>query len=104
MSDAIAVPSQHPWGGLWFMWSHDLQVHVHSSSLYIVLAIATVSATGQNFAPVCFYGDPYHRQTSMIWDQAATFTYDNCILPMICIKDMNELLYDMDKNSSNINL
>jgi hypothetical protein len=104
MSDTIAVPSRRPSGGLWIMWSDDLQVHVHSSSFYIILAIATISANGQIFALVCFYGDPYHCQTSMIWDQAATFPYDNCIMPMICIKDMNKLLYDIDKNSSNVNL
>ena len=29
--------------------------------------------------------------------------YDNSSLPMLCIGDMNDILYDMDKNSPNIN-
>jgi hypothetical protein len=39
----------------------------------------------------------------MIWDQVADFVYDNCNMPILCIGDMNEILYDMDKNSPNIN-
>jgi endonuclease/exonuclease/phosphatase family metal-dependent hydrolase len=33
----------------------------------------------------------------------ADFVNVNSNLPMLCIGDMNELLYDTDKNSSNIN-
>jgi endonuclease/exonuclease/phosphatase family metal-dependent hydrolase len=33
----------------------------------------------------------------------AAFVYDNSSQPMLCMGDMNDLLYDMDKNSPNIN-
>ena len=55
------------------------------------------------FGLVCIYGDPYHHNTSKIWDQVASFVYDNATMPIMCIGDMNELLYNMDKNSVNIN-
>lgn len=60
-------------------------------------------STNQKFGLVCIYGDPYHRQTSDIWNMIADFVYDNPSLPMVCIGDMNNILYDMDKSSSNIN-
>jgi hypothetical protein len=49
------------------------------------------------------YGDPYHRQTNQIWNEVADFVYDNSTLPMLCVGDMNDLLYDVDKNSPNVN-
>jgi hypothetical protein len=33
----------------------------------------------------------------------ADFVYDNSKLPKLCLGDMNDLLYDMDKRSPNIN-
>jgi endonuclease/exonuclease/phosphatase family metal-dependent hydrolase len=33
----------------------------------------------------------------------ASFVYDNSSIPMLCMGDMNEILYDMDKNSPNKN-
>jgi hypothetical protein len=62
-----------------------------------------VNSTNHKFGLVCIYGDPYHRQTNMIWDQVAAFVYDNCNMPMLCIGDMNELLYDMDTDSPYVN-
>jgi hypothetical protein len=38
-----------------------------------------------------------------MWNTVAAFVYDNPNLPMVCIGDMNDLLYDMDKSSPNIN-
>jgi hypothetical protein len=85
------------------MWSDDLQVTVHKSSFYIILATAVNSTSNLKFGLVCIYGDPYHNQTSQIWDEVTTFVHDNSSIPMLCMGDMNELLYDMDKNSPNIN-
>jgi hypothetical protein len=85
------------------MWNDELQVHVHSISFHVILATVLNITSRQKFGLVCIYGDPYHRQTSMIWDQVADFVYDNCNMPILCIGDMNEILYDMDKNSPNIN-
>jgi hypothetical protein len=76
---------------------------VHKSSFYIILATAVNSTSNLKIGLVCTYGDPYHRQTSEIWDEVASFVYDNSSIPMLCMGDMNELLYDMDKSSPNIN-
>ena len=98
MCDAIVVPSRRRSGGLWLMWTDELKLHVHSSSFYLILATVTIVATSQEFGLVCIYGDPYHKQTSVVWDEVATFVYNNCNLPMLCLGDMNELLYAVDKN------
>jgi hypothetical protein len=103
MADSIVVPSRKRSGGLWLMWSDDLQLSVYSSSFYLILATAVVMSSNQKFGLICIYGDPYHRQTSQIWNDVAGFVYDNSSLPMLCIGDMNELLYDIDKSSPNIN-
>ncbi|XP_047049162.1 uncharacterized protein LOC124654187 [Lolium rigidum] len=103
MADSIVVPSRRRSGGLWLMWNDDLQVSVHTASFHIILARVVHSISNLKFGLVCIYGDPYHRQTNQIWDQVASFVYDNCSLPILCIGDMNELLYDMDKNSPNVN-
>lgn len=103
MADSIVVPSQRRSGGLWLMWTDDIQVSVHSASFHVILATVVDSTSNLKFGIICMYGDPYHRQTSQIWDQVASFVYDNYTMPMLCIGDMNELLYDMDKNSLNVN-
>ena len=78
-----------------------------SKLLYIVLVFipskVVNSNSNQKFGLVCLYSDPYHRQTIKIWEQVPSFVYDNSSLKMLCIRDMNELLYDMDKNSLNVN-
>jgi endonuclease/exonuclease/phosphatase family metal-dependent hydrolase len=85
------------------MWTDDIQVTIHSSSFHVILATVVVTASNQKFGLVCIYGDPYHRQTIQIWDEVAAFVYDNSKIPMLCLGDMNDLLYDMEKSSPNIN-
>jgi exonuclease III len=102
MYNSFVVPSQRHSGGLWLMWSGDLLVTVQKSSFYIILATVVNSTSNLKFGLVCIYGYPYHHQTSQIWDEVATFVHDNSSIPMLCMGDMNEFLYDMDKNSPNI--
>ena len=94
-----SLPSRHRSGGLWLMWSDDIDITVHTTSFHLILAIATIRATNQKFGLVCIYGDPYHRQTSLIWNQITSFVYNNATLPMLCMGDMNDLLYDIDKST-----
>jgi hypothetical protein len=103
LAHSIVVPSRRRSGGLWLMWTDDIQVTIHSSSFHVILATVVVTASNQKFGLVCIYGDPYHRQTSQIWDEVAAFVYDNSKIPMLCLGDMNDLLYDMEKSSPNIN-
>uniref|UniRef100_A0ACD5YJ22 Uncharacterized protein n=1 Tax=Avena sativa TaxID=4498 RepID=A0ACD5YJ22_AVESA len=85
------------------MWLNDVDVSVHLASLNLVLSIVTDRSKNQKFGLVCIYGDPYHRTTSSIWQNVAHFVYYNGNLPVLCIGDMNDLLYDSDKSSPNIN-
>jgi endonuclease/exonuclease/phosphatase family metal-dependent hydrolase len=102
MSDSIVVPSRRRLEGLWLMWSDEVQVSVHSFNFHVILATVVNSSSNQQFGLVCIYGDPYHRSTTHIWDQVASFVYDNS-MPIMCIGDMNEILFDMDKNTPNVN-
>jgi hypothetical protein len=85
------------------MWTDEVEVSVHSYGYYLILASIVIRSSNQHFGMVCIYGDPYHRNTSQIWDQVASFVYDNASLPVVCIGDMNELLYDMDKSTPFVN-
>uniref|UniRef100_A0ACD5VRH3 Uncharacterized protein n=1 Tax=Avena sativa TaxID=4498 RepID=A0ACD5VRH3_AVESA len=103
MNDTIVVPSLKKAGGLWLMWNDDLQIFVYSSSFYVILDLATDKSTNTKFGLVRIYGDPYHHQSNAIWEQVANFVYDNRNLPILCIGDMNEIMYDSDKSTTNIN-
>ena len=83
MSDAFVVPSRRRSGGLWLMWNDDVKLTVHSSNFHVILAMVTVLSSNQHFGLICIYGDLYHRQTSEIWNQVATFMYNNLKLPKI---------------------
>jgi hypothetical protein len=85
------------------MWSDEVEVTIHLTSFYLVLAVAKDKPKNLEFGLICIYGDPYHRNSSTIWQQIANFVYYNNGLPMLCIGDMNDLLYDFDKSTPNIN-
>lgn len=85
------------------MWNDELQVFVHSASFYAILGHVVHVASGVQFGLVCIYGDPYHRQTNAIWEQVANFVYDNRGKPMMCMGDLNDILYDVDICSANVN-
>ena len=53
-------------------------------------------ASGVHFCLICIYGDPYHRQTGTIWNHVTNFVYDNLGKSMICMGDLNDILYDAD--------
>ena len=77
------------------MWTDDLKIYVHSAAFHYILAKVVQVDSGVNFCFICIYGDPYHRQTSGIWDQVSSFVYDNLGMPMMCMGDLNDILYDM---------
>ena len=66
ISDGFVVPSRRRAGGLWLMWNDEIQVSVQNFSFYLILATATIKASNLKLGLVCIYGDPYHRQTSLI--------------------------------------
>ena len=81
VTNGFVVPSRGTSEGLWLMWTDDLKIYVHSAAFHYILAKVVHVATGVNFCLICIYGDPYHRQTSAIWDQVSTFVYDNLGYP-----------------------
>jgi endonuclease/exonuclease/phosphatase family metal-dependent hydrolase len=85
------------------MWNDGLQVQVHNAASHVILATVNIRSSNRHFGLACIYGDPYHNQTDAIWKQVAAFVYDNHNLPMLCMGDLNEILYEMDKSTSNIN-
>lgn len=48
-----------------------LQV-IHSSKFYI-LASCVYQPTTMNFSLICVYGDPHHKNTSLIWQDVSSF-------------------------------
>ena len=103
VADSFVVPSRGASGGLWLMWNDDLKVSVRSSSFHFILADVVHLASGVHFCLICIYGDPYHRQTSAIWSQVSAFVYDNLGKPMMCIGDLNDILYDTDGCNGSVN-
>lgn len=84
------------------MWSDELKISVYSA-YHAILANVIHVASNIEFELVCIYGDSYHRQTAEIWENVVNSVYDNLGKPMICMGDMNDILYDIDKSTSNVN-
>ena len=103
VSNAFVVPSRRTAGGLWLMWNDELKVTVHVATFHYILANVIHVASGVNFCLMCIYGDPYHKQTSVIWEHFAAFFFDNLFIPMVCMGDLNDILYDIDGCTGNIN-
>jgi exonuclease III len=47
------------------------------------------------------YGDPSHSKTSNIWKEVSTFVDVNIGKPLLCMGDLNELMYPQDKSNMN---
>lgn len=76
---------------------------MHFADFHVILASVVNPVSSVYFALVCIYGDPYHRNTSDIWDRIASFVYDNQGSPILCMGDLNDILYDADKSSPFVN-
>jgi hypothetical protein len=103
IADNFVVPSRGLSGGLWLLWTDEMQVDVKFADHHVILANVLHIASNLKFVLVCIYGDPYHRLTKMIWDHITTFVYSNLGSPTVCMGDLNDILSDVDTTSSNIN-
>lgn len=103
IADNFVVAPKGLSGGLWLLWSDKVQVIIKCSNHYLILALVVRIATNLEFALACVYGDPHHRHTRMIWDQISSFVSDNTGKPVVCLGDLNNIMYDVDTTSSNIN-
>jgi hypothetical protein len=72
-------------------------------SFHLILAIAKDKSTNISFGLVCVYGDPYHNYTSTIWNQVADFANVHSNLPIVCLVDMNDIMYETEKSNDNVN-
>jgi hypothetical protein len=103
IADSYVVPSNGLSGGLWLMWTDEVEVDVKFSNHHVILAMVINIATRIEFALVCIYGDPHHRQTRVIWNHIFNFVHDNLGKPVVCIGDFNDIMCDQDTTSANIN-
>jgi hypothetical protein len=103
MHDSIVVPSRRRSGGLWLLWTDELDISIQMDSFHLILAIAKDKSTNISFGLVCVYGDPYHNYTSTIWNQVADFANVHSNLPIVCLVDMNDIMYETEKSNDNVN-
>jgi hypothetical protein len=100
---SFVVPSDGLSGGLWLIWSDEIQVSIKFYNHYLILAVVVHISTKVEFALACVYGDPHHRLTKTIWDHVYNFVLDNLGKPMVCFGDLNEIMHEVDTNSVNVN-
>ena len=103
ISASFVVPSVGLSGGLWLLWSDEVSISVKFSSSNIILALVVHIPTSVEFVLVCVYGDPHHRLTKIIWEHIFNFVGDNLGKPVVCLGDFNNIMYDMDTSSVNLN-
>jgi hypothetical protein len=102
IADSFVVPSRGLSGGLWLLWTDEVQVDVKFADHHVILALVVHIATSVKFALVCVYGDPHHRLTKMIWDHISAFVYDNLGSPVLCMGDLNDIMSPADTSSPNV--
>ena len=97
VSDSFVVPAVGLSGGLWVMWTDDVDVNIVSSSHYYVLAFVVNRATAVSFNLVCMYGDPHHQHTNDIWHDVEAFVVQSQDSPTLCIGDLNNIMHPNEK-------
>jgi endonuclease/exonuclease/phosphatase family metal-dependent hydrolase len=95
--DAFVVPSQGQSGGLWLMWTNEVEVSIYDHNHHYILALCKNKTSNQQYGLICIYGDPHHRFMNVIWDQVLEFVTFNANMPMFCMGDMNEIMHNHEK-------
>jgi hypothetical protein len=103
IANSFVVPSVGLSGGLWLLWSDEVQVSINFSNRYLILAVVVHIATSAQFLLACVYGDPHHRFTKIIWNHISTFVHHNIGKPIVCLGDLNEIMSNQDTTSANVN-
>jgi hypothetical protein len=101
--DSFVVPSVGLSGGLWLMWSDEINLQIKLSCRYYILALAVHIPSNVEFLLACVYGDPHHNSTNMIWDQIADFVSNNLGKPMICLGDLNNIMHEKESYGAYVN-
>lgn len=97
LNDAFVVPSQDESGGLWLLWTDEVDITIVDHSHHFIFALCVNRTTPHHYGLVCIYGDPHHHATSAIWEQVLNFVVMNGSLPMLCMGDLNELMHVNEK-------
>ena len=103
IEDSIVVPSRGLSGGLWLLWTNEVQVDVNFVDHHVILASVFHIATSVKFMLIFVYEDPHHRITNMIWDPILTFVNNNLGSPVLCMGDLNDIMCEADTTSVNVN-
>ena len=96
-NDAFVVPSQGQSGGLWLMWTDEVEVSIFDHSHHYIFALCINKSSQVQYSLVCVYGDPHHRSTNVIWDHVLNFVTLGSSIPMLCMGDLNELMHANEK-------
>jgi hypothetical protein len=97
LNDAFVVPSQGHSGGLWLMWTDEIELHIFDHSQNYILAVCKNTTSNISYGLICMYGDPRHISTSVIWNHVQYFVSQNSNLPMLCMGDLNDIMHPSEK-------
>lgn len=84
-------------GGLWVLWTDDVDLNIVSSSHYYVLAIVVQKCDAITFNLICLYGDPHHKHTDSIRHDVSYFIEKNQERPTLCMGDLNNIMHPNEK-------
>jgi exonuclease III len=97
LNGAFVVPSQGQSGGLWLMWTDEIELHIFDHSQNYILAFCKNNSTNISYGLICMYGDPRHLTKSIIWNHVLHFVSQNSNLPMLCMGDLNDIMHPSEK-------
>jgi hypothetical protein len=98
LNDAFVVPSQGHSGGLWLMWTDEIELHIFDHSQNYILDVCKNTTSNISYGLICMYGDPRHISTSIIWNHVQYFVSQNSNLPMLCMGDLNDIMHPSEKS------
>jgi exonuclease III len=101
ITHSFVVPSEGRSGGLWLLWDNDIDLKITRATSNLILSSLVITSTKEAFCLICMYGDPSHSKTKELWDQIFAFVNENSGMPVLCMGDLNELMYPHDKSNVN---
>lgn len=100
IDNSFVIPADHNSGGLWLMWTNEINLTIVISSPNYILAFGVHNPSNVMFNILCIYGDPTHQGSTAIWKEATNFVVNSRHRPTFCLGDLNEIMYDNEKFSS----
>jgi hypothetical protein len=89
------VPSTGLSGGLWLLWSHDVDLQIIESSRYYIFAIIKDSDQTRWVLGV-IYGDASHKENRPLWNKIQQYANDPSY-PFRCLGDFNAISNPSEK-------